>query len=1384
MKNWARFIVAFCIVSLFQIVSDSGISYSQCADADGGLLVASDTNLCSNQETTLILSEYMGTITWQWRNVGETAWTVIAGAIGDTVNVSISGTADREVRAYLAGSGCYDTSNTIRLHSSEFVEEPSIGNATTTCGDKITNLYADLATNTSYWRQIAGIGTTSFYPDSTDNAPDSIVVSQAGEYVFGWHITDGTCTKHENDTVIFYEQNAADAGEDIFHCLVTLGESFNLNATPSLPNTTGLWSGSGITILEPTNPNSPVQGNPSSSVYSLTWTEENGDCIDDDIVEVNIARQPLAIAGIDDQKCALIDTLEATPSAYPGNWLLLSGPNSVSFNNSNNYNAIITAEEYGEDFVFAWILTNSFCSDTDTVVIDFYEQPTTTAIDPDYSCGTNAQLVGFTSAKSGSVSRSWNFFTGDVPADLQNITALTDSTANIVIATNSYGNYTLWWKEVNGVCSDSISVDIDFYEQPEANAGPDTDSCGLDVLLNGSSSVQGSAIAWNNMSGISYNDITSPGSSVSSTTYGAYELIITETNESCTDRDTVLVNFIETPQANAGLDSSICGSSYILNPVRSIDGTTFSWDFINRGPDLEIGEGSQENPEITAEEFTFYDIILTETNQSLCSSADTVRISFFENPSPNAGLNDSICGTEYILSANRSISGSEIQWFTISGISFSSQTVINPTASLNNNIFDVYQFVLSETNTICSLTDTIFIEFVEIPNANAGDDIEVCGDTCRLNAQQTINNTTTFWSKINTNETIAIEDTTQNNSLAEAREFKTYQLVWNEINRFCNSTDTLQVKFDEIPQPIAGIDDSICGPAYTFSATQSISGSSLFWTDADEFTLSVFDDAHALDTRVTSSVYEQRTYILEETYEICSSNDTVKIRFLEVPTANGGIDGDTCGLSYELNAIQSLEFSKGQWSRITATDTMLMDEEFSLIVETAEPGTEKYMWVEMLEGCSDTAIVSVSYNYQPVARIFDASDACGLQQTIIVEESEAFTGNLHAVQSTAGIAPGSETGSYILEVSDTGEYNLNWYVQTTAGCSDDTSFAIHFYAEPEIFAGNDSAVCNNTISFSYNFSLGTGTWTADAGFSGDIETYGDSIVRIVTANYNEYTYTLTAINGACIISDNVIIDFKEPLDAFAGNDDLICGLEYALSATAEPGSWSMVSGTIMPEFSPDNRTGNAFIEVSEPGTYKLLWTAVDGPCTDTSSIQLEFVKQPVANAGEDTTLINPETVSLAANTPPDNETGFWTNLAGIGTISDESAANTRLVNFEKSEEGKQHVFLWTVNSTIMESCSGSDTIEITIYDIITPQIITPNEDGDNDVLYIKGIENLSPVEIVIFNRWGIEVYYSSDYQNDWDGTNKNSDFLANDTYFYILTLPAGEQLKDYLIIKR
>jgi gliding motility-associated-like protein len=77
-------------------------------------------------------------------------------------------------------------------------------------------------------------------------------------------------------------------------------------------------------------------------------------------------------------------------------------------------------------------------------------------------------------------------------------------------------------------------------------------------------------------------------------------------------------------------------------------------------------------------------------------------------------------------------------------------------------------------------------------------------------------------------------------------------------------------------------------------------------------------------------------------------------------------------------------------------------------------------------------------------------------------------------------------------------------------------------------------------------------------------------------------------------------------------------------------------------------------------------------------------------------------------------------------------------------------------------------------DVTIPEGFSPNNDGDNDLLVIKGLKVFTKAEITVFNRNGQVVYESGQgYKNNWDGTNKGVNpslggtTLPEGIYFYV-----------------
>ena len=111
-------------------------------------------------------------------------------------------------------------------------------------------------------------------------------------------------------------------------------------------------------------------------------------------------------------------------------------------------------------------------------------------------------------------------------------------------------------------------------------------------------------------------------------------------------------------------------------------------------------------------------------------------------------------------------------------------------------------------------------------------------------------------------------------------------------------------------------------------------------------------------------------------------------------------------------------------------------------------------------------------------------------------------------------------------------------------------------------------------------------------------------------------------------------------------------------------------------------------------------------------------------------------------------------------------------NQAKVSVKKNTTFKVVISDPLIESCLRTDSINIVFLEsfckdpyIFVPNAFSPNGDGDNDVLYVRG-RNITYLYFAIYNRWGEKVFETKDQSIGWDGSfrNRNSDPAVFDFY--------------------
>ena len=89
----------------------------------------------------------------------------------------------------------------------------------------------------------------------------------------------------------------------------------------------------------------------------------------------------------------------------------------------------------------------------------------------------------------------------------------------------------------------------------------------------------------------------------------------------------------------------------------------------------------------------------------------------------------------------------------------------------------------------------------------------------------------------------------------------------------------------------------------------------------------------------------------------------------------------------------------------------------------------------------------------------------------------------------------------------------------------------------------------------------------------------------------------------------------------------------------------------------------------------------------------------------------------------------------------------------------------------VEGCSRTSPIYIEHKDCLPllemPNVFTPNSDGFNDRFEPIHAQNLIPLKMSVYNRWGNQVYLSDKLDPGWDGHYKDA-LVPSGNYYWIL----------------
>ncbi len=189
-------------------------------------------------------------------------------------------------------------------------------------------------------------------------------------------------------------------------------------------------------------------------------------------------------------------------------------------------------------------------------------------------------------------------------------------------------------------------------------------------------------------------------------------------------------------------------------------------------------------------------------------------------------------------------------------------------------------------------------------------------------------------------------------------------------------------------------------------------------------------------------------------------------------------------------------------------------------------------------------------------------------------------------------------------------------------------------------------------------------------------------------------------------------------------------------------------------------------------TYFTISVLLPPPLANDDSLTLAF-----ATTTLDFSICDNDTIPAAA---------FTINIlqtTTLGTISSTSPCDWTYTRRSADVCGRDSFQYEVVNAT------GRDTawvyIDVACLPFSISEGLSPNGDGLNDRFIINNLTDYPDHEIFIFNRWGVQVFRATDYQNDWEGTFKGN-ALPDGTYYYVVELnnERGEVFTGFFILMR
>jgi gliding motility-associated-like protein len=190
-----------------------------------------------------------------------------------------------------------------------------------------------------------------------------------------------------------------------------------------------------------------------------------------------------------------------------------------------------------------------------------------------------------------------------------------------------------------------------------------------------------------------------------------------------------------------------------------------------------------------------------------------------------------------------------------------------------------------------------------------------------------------------------------------------------------------------------------------------------------------------------------------------------------------------------------------------------------------------------------------------------------------------------------------------------------------------------------------------------------------------------------------------------------------------------------------------------------NGTTAAQLFVTTSGLYSVEVTPPQ-QCTVRDTIRITFNAPPTPTLRPEYTICAEDTLILDPGPQTAGSTYRWQDGSTAPRLSVAAAGR------------------YSVTVTRPGGCAATAETRVRFNDACPfkiPNIITPNNDSDNDTFVLQGLEPKG-WNLQVFNRWGGRVYQQDRYDNQWGAAGQP----AGVYYFLLVNATSGRQLKGWV----